>query len=321
MKRPLYLLLVLSFMFSCSSSENDSNDMEEAVVKDEKKFTYSSSYEIADYSNQQIVRDWISALAAGDMETVSGLFADSVSVYLANGDYYHSTKDSITSLAQGFVSSNAKIEITHLAALVVNSTDMDATWSIIWIDELLTKDDGTTERNILHEAFLIEDGKIRSIRQYKQKPSESEGPAEVADDAAEYAYSGSFIMADEKLIEVVTGWNEAIAGEADFEKAATYLADSVTVYFEDGTSINSTKDSLMVAVKEFITNVNGLKVVFNAAMAVHSTDRDETWVLSWTDESWTGEDGKTVRMLIHEDYLIVDNKIRLVRQYGMQVLE
>jgi len=40
--------------------------------------------------------------------------------------------------------------------------------------------------------------------------------------------------------------------------------------------------------------------------------------MSWTDERWTDAEGKEEHMWIHEDYIIENGKIRIVRQYAMK---
>ena len=71
-------------------------------------------------------------------------------------------------------------------------------------------------------------------------------------------------------------------------------------------------------VKEFVSGAPSVTVEFDAIMAVHSTDRNSDVVLSWTEESWTDTDGNVEHMWIHEDYIMEDGKIRLVRQYAMK---
>ena len=56
-------------------------------------------------------------------------------------------------------------------------------------------------------------------------------------------------------------------------------------------------------------------------MPVRSTDRNENVVLSWTDERRTDTEGQEEHMSIHEDYIIKNGKIRMVRQYAMKEAE
>ena len=89
----------------------------------------------------------------------------------------------------------------------------------------------------------------------------------------------------------------------------------------DGTVVDGTKDSVMNFVKEFGAGAISAIIDFDAIMAVRSTDRNENVVMSWTDERWTDTDGKEEHMWIHEDYIIENGKIRMVRQYAMKEAE
>jgi hypothetical protein len=52
--------------------------------------------------------------------------------------------------------------------------------------------------------------------------------------------------------------------------------------------------------------------------SITSASQYPMWVLSWTDETWTSNEGEVERLRIHEDYLIENGKIRLVYQYAMK---
>ena len=177
---------------------------------------------------------------------------------------------------------------------------------------------GGKQQIVLQESYLIEDGKISSMRQYAQKIPE--GTEIEATDGAEFTYSGSFEKGAESLKEAVLGWNNALASPTDLEAAAGFLADSLTLFTADGEYINASKDSIMNMVKQFVSGAV-VKVDFDAIIPVRITDKNEDWVLSWTEEWWTDKEGKEEHMWIHEDYLLEDGKIRMIRQYSQKDAE
>ena len=325
MRNTFYLLIGLAFFAACSApTEEYAEEESTAVAEDAIKYNYSGSFEMADEANLQVANDWLDAILNKDADAAAALLADSVSIYTWDGSVFISSRDSIMQLFNGFVNAYTDIQIVKLAGVSVHSTDRNADWGMIWISEKVNRPDGSSESMVFQENFEIEDGKIRSVRQYGQKPSEStdpEGGGTATEGAPEYAYSGSFVLADASLTDIVTGWNNALATPSNFEEAATYLADSVEIFFWDGMHLNASKDSVMAFAKEFINGAANVDVSFDAAIAVTATDRQEDWVLSWTNEKWTDADGEVDQMFIHEDYQIVDNKIALVRQYAVTSAE
>ena len=152
--------------------------------------------------------------------------------------------------------------------------------------------------------------------------TEESGDSETVETTAaesRYSYSNSFEMADKAHMETVKNWNNAIV-EGDIDLAFTYVADSIDIILSDGSSYNTTKDSMKVVVNQFMEDISFSNIDFLASMAVTSTDMNETWVLNYTDESYTSAEGEE-RSIIHEVYRIVDSKIRSVYQYAQVPVE
>lgn len=129
-----------------------------------------------------------------------------------------------------------------------------------------------------------------------------------------YSYSNSFEMGDEANLEIVRNWNNAIEA-GDIDLAFTYAADSLYVVLSDGTEFdNLPKDSMKTIVNQMFSNLSGVKVDFISAASIYSTDREEAWVISYTDETMTNSDGDS-RAIAHELYRIVDGQIRAMYGY------
>lgn len=304
-------------MAACGTSTNENTEEVYTEPEVKQKYNYSGLFEIGDRSNYTIVRQWNEAMKSKDRETLANLLADSVSVYLWDGMIFDTTKDSLMIAIEGYFETFEDINIIYHAGIALKSTDQEDDWGLSWTTENYVDKEGNKERIVLQENFLIENGKIRSVRQYGQMIPESVELSSNTEEI-EFTYSGAFVKADDGLKDAVLGWNNAIATPSDLDLAETFLADSVTVYMWDGSIIDGTKDSVMNVVKQFVTGASSVTVSFDALMPVTSTDRNENWVLSWTDEVWTDKDGKEEHMKIHEDYLLEDGKIRMVRQYALK---
>ena len=317
MKNIFYLAVVLACMASCGgSSYKEADEVVEAIPEKVQKFNYSGSFEKGDWSNYEVCRQFMDALEAGDTDKIATLFADSVSVYLADGSVFDSTKDSIMSVVAGYIDMAQDLRVIHHAGISSRSTDMKQDWALAWITETYTTPAGVEERIVYQENYLIENKKIRSLRQYAlQLPADF-----VIEDSqdGEFTYSGSFEPADEALREPVLGWNNALATPSDLDQAAQYLADSVTFYSMDGSVVNATKDSIMSLVTGMVSEYSSIDVQFDAMTTLRATDQNQDWVLSWTNETMVNAAGEKANILIHEDYLIENGKIRLIRQYGMK---
>lgn len=317
MNRLTHTATVLLFMTACGTTTTENTEEVYTEPEVTQKYNYSGLFEIGDRANYDIVRQWNEAMRSKDRETISDLLADSVSVYLWDGMIFNTTKDSLLVAIEGYLESFDDINIIYHAGMAIKSTDQEDDWGLSWATEKYIYKDGKKERIVLQENYLIENGKIRSVRQYAQKIPES---IELSgnNDENEFTYSGAFVKADKGLKDAVLGWNNAIATPTNLDLASTFLADSVTIYMWDGAFIDGTKDSVMNVVKQFVSGASSVSVSFDALIPVTSTDKNENWVLSWTDERWTNEEGMEKHMWIHEDYLLEDGKIRMVRQYAMK---
>ena len=317
MKNTIYIYVALAFMMACGTSTKETADEVAEMPESTQKYNYSGSFEMGDEANYDVVRQWNEAIKEGNMEIIPSLIADSVTFYLWDGMIFNTTKDSIITAVRGFLSTVSDMTIDYHAGMAIRSLDQNEDWGLSWTTEEYNDAEGKHERIVFQENYMIEDGKIRSVRQYAQLIPEA-APSTPPNDEVEFNYSGSFVKADNSLTEVVLGWNNALSSPTDLDAAANFLADSVMIFMWDGTVINGSKDSVMSFVKQFVSGASSVKVDFDAIMAVRSTDRNEDWVLSWTDERWTDKEGKEEHMWIHEDYMIEDGKIRLVRQYAMK---
>lgn len=311
MKPLLFLAVITCVFFACGTGTEESGESAETdTTTVESRYTYSSSFEMADKANLEIVRNWNNAIVAMDLDLAFSYVADSIDVILADGTAFDTTRDSLRVVINQFMEEFSNINVDFIAGVTVTSTDMNDTWVLSYTDEYFTSEEGE-ERSIIHELYRIVDGKIRSLYQYAQVPSEIDVFEDPQD--GDYIYSGSFEMMDNQHTDIVNGWMDALV-DKDWDTAGSFLSDSVTVIFSDGSYINTVRDSLIAEARGFFEDAT-IEIEFAAAMAVKSTVQGDEYVLSWTNETYIRPD-TTESTILHEVYQIVDNKISFVRQFA-----
>ena len=133
----------------------------------------------------------------------------------------------------------------------------------------------------------------------------------------EMEYSSKAEIGSSANMVKVMQWNKWM-GEGKIDSAASYLADSVHIILNDGTEFNTTADSIKKVLTGWRAAMKTADIKYIYAMPVTMIDKKHEWVFSWTDETYTYNDGKTEHILIHEDYRMENGKIREVLQYGQK---
>ncbi len=139
----------------------------------------------------------------------------------------------------------------------------------------------------------------------------------------EVVYKGKpSIGSDENTIKVMN-WNKWLSSDK-LDSAFTLLADSVTIRLKDGDEFNTTADSAKKIIRGYFSGISSANIQYVAVLPVDvklSADKSDQWVLSWTDESYLMKNGSRDHNIIHEDYRLVNGKIREINQYGRIVRE
>ncbi len=136
------------------------------------------------------------------------------------------------------------------------------------------------------------------------------------------SYEGTPSIGKTENIATVMNFNgDFIAGKLD--NIGSYLADSVHLVFEDGTEMNTVRDSVVAQIKEWRSSMTDAKQSYIAAVALNLDKKDKVdeWVFQWIDESHDYKDGKKEHHIYHEDYLLKNGKIREMYQYAQGVPE
>ncbi len=130
-------------------------------------------------------------------------------------------------------------------------------------------------------------------------------------------YQGDASVSGNAELVTVMKWNKFL-GSKQLDSAFALLADSVTARLADGSEYNTTADSMKKVVTGFMGAMTKVNIQYITALpiAVQLADRKDQWVLSWTDEEYTMKDGTVQHNAIHEDYQLVNGKIRTINQFA-----
>jgi hypothetical protein len=117
----------------------------------------------------------------------------------------------------------------------------------------------------------------------------------------EVGYSSHFEIGDAQqakmILEIWKDWdNGNVAAHKD------YFADSVEMYFPDGSMVHSTRDSSVASAQAFRNNYTTVVSRVNAVTPLKSTDKNENWVCVWGMETHTDKKGKTDSVYLQETW-------------------
>jgi hypothetical protein len=119
---------------------------------------------------------------------------------------------------------------------------------------------------------------------------------------------------------MVMNFNTAFI-DGDMAKMGSMLADSVTFTLADGTMFNGTKDAAIAMVTNWRNSMSSAKQTYIAIVPLDNTTNGDQWVFQWLDEEHNYKDGKKEHNILHEDYRLVNGKVRQINQYAQAVPE
>jgi hypothetical protein len=157
---------------------------------------------------------------------------------------------------------------------------------------------------------------------YSCKMKSTTGPeaAEAKDTAVqkvqlpmELQYGGKWEMGDMNNAVTVMEWNKRLSDNN--MNVGDLLADSVSWFLNDGWEATMAKDSALSSITKMLSNYSKIEISYVAIIPVRNVDKNADWVMSWTDEKYTNKKGSVESHSLHEDYYLVNGKIRTVFQY------
>ncbi len=127
-------------------------------------------------------------------------------------------------------------------------------------------------------------------------------------------YSASFETGDPKHSEMILKlWQDWDKG--DLSASKDYFADSLFMYFGDGSSMEGPRDSILSASQQYRDMFSQVKTTLHAIFPVKSTDKNESWVCAWATEVHTDKSGKTDSTHLQETWRFKGDKVDLLFQH------
>lgn len=131
--------------------------------------TYSSSFEMGDAKNAEAVlalwKDWDN----GDLQPSKMNFADTVSIYTADGSVIAGPRDSTVANAQNYRNMFSSVKSTMHAIFPIKSADKNEEWVCIWGTEVNTDKKGKIDSVHLQETWRFnKNGKIDLLYQHSR---------------------------------------------------------------------------------------------------------------------------------------------------------
>lgn len=114
-------------------------------------------------------------------------------------------------------------------------------------------------------------------------------------------YSASFVMDSAKNTETILALWKAWQ-DGDLSVGRSYFADSVALFFPDGSSMMGQTDTVMKGVQAYRSSFKQMESKLDAIFAVKSTDKNESWVTVWGVDISTDMKGKTDTTSIQETW-------------------
>jgi len=142
-----------------------------------------------------------------------------------------------------------------------------------------------------------------------------ESTGQVIKSPYEMLYSSNFAMGDSKNAEaILTLWKDWDNGDLSVHKEI--FADSVEIYFADGSMMHSSRDSVLAGAQAYRSTFTSSISEVHAIMAVKSVDKNENWALIWGAERNTNTSGKKDSANVQETWRFnKDGKADLMYQF------
>ena len=173
MKRIFVAVFAISFM-ACNNEKatETASEAKANVPANMHGFTpgYSASFVMDDATNSETVlalwEDW----KKGDLTPSRKHFADSLSLFLADGTSMVGLTDTLLKNMQAYRSSFKGMEIAIDAIFAVKSTDKNEDWVTVWGTEVQTNMDGKVDSVSLQETWRFNNaGKVDLMFQAVRK--------------------------------------------------------------------------------------------------------------------------------------------------------
>lgn len=133
-----------------------------------------------------------------------------------------------------------------------------------------------------------------------------------------FSYDATPVVVGNQNTKIVMDFNKDFA-DGKTDNIGSYFADSVHLVFADGSEFNGIRDSAVAMATQWRKTISDIQLSYIAAMAIDNKANGDQWVFQWVEEVDNYKDGKKHHEILHEDYRLVNGKIREVLQYSQAV--
>lgn len=132
--------------------------------------------------------------------------------------------------------------------------------------------------------------------------------------AYEAEYSSNFSIADDTYsARVLELWKDF--EDNDFERNRDYFTEDLVMALSNGEILNG-RELIINSAKEYRKSIKDYKPTLVSYISLRSDDKDENWVAVWGEDSFTDEQGNTVKTDVHEIWRFnKEGKIDFMKQY------
>ncbi len=169
MKQNFSILLAVLLFAACNNAAKESStskDSTAAAVTLPYAVNYSSDFEIGDKKLAQTVLTAWKDYDNNTLQNSLGIFADSVTMFLADGTVFSGKKDSAIAFISKVRGSMTSATSSVDAVTVLKTKGKDDSWVCVWGKEVDVMKDGKKDSTLLNENWMFnKDGKVAVIRQ------------------------------------------------------------------------------------------------------------------------------------------------------------
>ena len=179
MTKTLTVAALLLFTMSCNNAAKDpSSDVgpvataEPAATAPHEyaaKASYSSSFELGDPKQADIVIDLWQQFDANKLEDGLKYFADTVDLWTNDGWRYRGPKDSLMDIMKKLRGTYSTVKSDLVAIIPLKSIDKDENWVAIYGTEFKTIKNKVDSTDIQENWRFNKDGKINMMHAYQRK--------------------------------------------------------------------------------------------------------------------------------------------------------
>ena len=183
MKKLFFLCAAGLLFYSCNDqakSDTATDAVKDSTATDAKAkvaevalpyaVSYSSKFEIGDPENAKKILDLWKDFDNNTLDNSKAMFADSVTMQLADGSTMKGPRDTIIAGAKGYRGMFASVTSSVDAVTSLKSIDKGENWVNIWGKEVTVDKKGKKDSSALQENWMLnKDGKVAWMIQFRAK--------------------------------------------------------------------------------------------------------------------------------------------------------